>query len=223
MELRRSSSTAWLLSVLLGGLLLGGCDDPVEVQRDPEIHIAKGMTWAWRPMKEPESAKRGTDGRPITSRDVIKPAPPAPTQKLESNRDWNNEANRALLHSTIERAMHGKGLLQASDPASADLLVDYHVAVKDGSAVVQNVYPACGPYGCWGGYGYYGWGWGPPEVYFRNVSWQEGTFVLDLALRDPRKLAYRAIGHKQLNNKSSITPYQAEQTVNSLLKSLKPQ
>jgi hypothetical protein len=223
-ELRRSFSSAVLLStVLLGGFFLTGCDDNVEVTRDPEIHIAKGMTWAWRPPAAPDAVKRAPDGRVITSRDVIQPEPPPPTQRLESNRDWNTEANRTQLQTAIERALNGKGLKQVTDPAVADILVDYHVAVKSQSAVVRNVYPGCGPYGCWGGYGYYGgWGWGPPEIDFQTVQWHEGTFVLDLSLRSPRKLAYRAISRKELNNKRTISPYQAEQAVNHLLKDLKP-
>lgn len=224
MELRRSFSSAILFStVILGGLLLAGCDDNVEVIRDPEIHITRGMTWAWRPASMPETVKRGPDGRPITSRDVIKPEAPPPSQKLESNRDWNTEANRTQLQSAIERELAKKGLTQLTDPAAADLLVDYHVAVKSQSATVQRVYPGCGPYGCWGGYGYYGgWGWGPPEVEYQNVRWHEGTFVLDLALRNPHKLAYRAVSRRELSNKRSISPYQAEQAISHLLKDLKP-
>ena len=74
----RSISTALLLvTVLLGGFLMAGCDDNVEVIRDPEIHLKKGMTWAWRPPAAPDAVKRAPDGRPITSTDVIKQqAPP---------------------------------------------------------------------------------------------------------------------------------------------------
>ncbi len=208
---------------MLGGLFLAGCDDNVEVIRDPEVHITRGMTWAWRPASMPETVKRGPDGRPITSRDVIKPEAPPPTQKLESNRDWNTEANRTQLQSAIERELAKKGLTQSTDPAAADLLVDYHVAVKRQSATIERVYPGCGPYGCWGGYGYYGgWGWGPPEVEYQNVRWHEGTFVLDLALRNPHKLAYRAISRRDLGNRRTISPYQAEEAVSHLLKDLKP-
>jgi hypothetical protein len=223
-EPRKSFTSVLLLSsVLMGGLLLSGCDDNVEVIRDPEIHIAKGMTWAWRPANMPEEVKRGPDGRPIVSRDVIKPEPPPPAQKLESNRDWNTAANRTQLQQAIERALSSKGLRQVTDPAAADLLVDYHVAVKTRTATVQNVYGGYPGYG-WGYYGGWGgWGWGAPEVWYQNVRYHEGTFVLDLALRNPRKLAYRAISRKELNNKPSITPYQAEQAVNHLLKDLKPQ
>jgi hypothetical protein len=45
--------------------------------------------------------------------------------------------------------------------------------------------------------------------------------VLDIALRSPKKLAYRAISQKELKNKPTITPYQAEEAVNHLLKGFK--
>jgi len=57
---------------------------------------------------------------------------------------------------------------------------------------------------------------------FQNVQYHQGTFVFDLALRNPKKLAYRAISRKELT-KRSISPYQAEETMGNLLKSLKPQ
>jgi hypothetical protein len=88
---------------------------------------------------------------------------------------------------------------------------------------VPTVYPGaypgfiCGPYGCWSG-----WGWGPPEAEFQNVAYHQGTFVLDIALRYPQKLAYRAISRKELS-KQQISPYQAEEAVSHLLKGLKAQ
>jgi uncharacterized protein DUF4136 len=206
---RRFSTGVLFAGILLGGLVLGGCDDNVEVIRDPDIHITKGMTWAWRPVGVPAPT-----ARPVVSRDVVgNPAPAAPPpQHLESNRDWNTEANRTLLKETFEHTLKSKGLVQVNDPASADLLVDYHVAVKTRNATVQTAYPG------WG----WGWGWGPPEVEFQNVRFSEGTFVIDLALRNPRKLAYRAISRKSMSNKTTISPYQAQEAVNHLLKALKP-
>jgi hypothetical protein len=207
----------------MGGMVLAGCDDNVEVLRDPDVKITKGMTWAWRATTPPPQAQRDADSRPVISRDTINSAPPPPTQHLESNRDWNTEANRDKLKAAIERSLKSKGLVQVSDPNTADFLVDYHVAVKTQKATVGSVYPgygypglACGPYGCWSG-----WGWGPPEVEYRTVRWHEGTFVFDLALRNPQKLAYRAISQKELKNKPTITQYQAEEAVDHLLKSLK--
>jgi hypothetical protein len=153
------------------------------------------------------------------SRDVITPQQP-PQQHLESNRDWNTEANRDTLKAAIAKTLHSKGLTQVTDPEFADFWVDYHVAVKTRTASVAypGGYPGvvCGPYGCWSG-----WGWGPPG--YQNVRFQEGTFVIDVALRQPNKLAYRAISHKNLTyQKPTITPYEAEQAVNHLLKDLKP-
>lgn len=223
MELgKRSASAVFIVAVLMGGMVLAGCDDNVEILRDPDVRIAKGMTWAWRPMTVPApKVQQDTDTRPVVSRDVITSAPP-PEQRMESNRDWNTEANRNQLKTAIEHALKSKGLTQVSDPAMADFLVDYHVAVKTQKATVGSVYPGgypgivCGAFGCWSG-----WGWGPPEVEYRTVRYHEGTFVIDLALRNPKKLAYRAISQKELNNKQTITPYQAEEAVNHLLKGLK--
>ena len=204
---KRRSRGVLFAGVLLGALVLGGCDHNVEVIRDPDIHIAKGMTWAWRPV-----GTAAQTGRPVVSRDVIaNPAPPPPPpQHLESNRDWNTEANRNQLKEAIEHALKSKGLAQVNDPAAADFLADYHVAVKARNATVQTVYPG------------WGWGWGPPEMEFQNVRISEGTFVIDLALRNPKKLAYRAISQKSLSNKTTISPYQAQEAVNHLLKDLKP-
>jgi len=223
-QLGKRASAVLMAGFLAGGLFLAGCDDNVEIIRDPDIRIAKGMTWAWRPVNAPETAAPSGDSRKVISRDVIVPQPQqqqAP-QRLESNRDWNTEANRDVLKAAIAKNLQSKGLTQVPDPNAADFWVDYHVAVKTQSATVQRVYPggypgvACGPYGCWSG-----WGWGPPEVTFQNVRYHEGTFVIDLALREPRKLAYRAISQKELNNKHTISPYQADEAVGHLLKGLK--
>ena len=220
MELGKARFSA-AAGVLLVGLVLAGCNDGVEILRDPDVRFAKGMTWAWRPMAPELAARRDEDTRPVLSRDVI--TQPSPTQHMESNRDWNTEANRKQLQEAIERSLKSKGLTQVKDPATADFLVDYHLAVKTQRATVQNVYPGgypgfvCGPHGCWSG-----WGWGPPEGEFQKVSYHVGTFVLDIALQDPRRLAYRAISHKELS-KQAISPYQAEEAVNHLLKGLKVQ
>jgi len=217
----RSIRAGLMAAALAGGLMASGCNDDVETLRDPAIRVAKGMTWAWRPMGPPAAnANRAPDGRPIVSRDVIGAEP----AHLESNRDWNTEANRAQLQQAIEHALKGKGLAQVNDPTAADFLVDYHVAVKSQRAAVGSVYPGgypgvvCGPYGCWSG-----WGWGPPEVEYRTVNFHEGTFVFDMALRSPKKLAYRAISQKDLTGKKSISPWTAEEAVNHLLKGLKVQ
>src|SRR5205814_207749 len=54
-------------SILVGGLLLAGCDDHITVIRDPGIPVVKGSTWAWKPAPPPKDAER----RAVVSRDVI--------------------------------------------------------------------------------------------------------------------------------------------------------
>jgi hypothetical protein len=215
----RSVRVVLTSAMMLAGLVLAGCDDNVEVIRDPDVRVTKGMTWAWRPFSAPTPPHKDEDGRPVKSRDVIGAPPP----RLESNRDWNNEENRTKLQDAIEHGLAAKGLTKISDPAVADFLVDYHVAVKTQRAELQRVYPGgypgviCGPFGCW-----YGYGWGPPEVEYRTVQYHEGTFVLDITLGNPKKLAYRAISHKELNRRT-LTTYKAEEAVQHLLKGLKGQ
>jgi len=216
---KRVASAVLFSTVLMGGLVLAGCDDHVEVIRDPDIKITKGMTWAWRPVAPPAAQKTDADGRKVLSRDVITPEAPA-QQHLESNRDWNTEANRDQLKQSIAKGLDAKGLKQVDDAANADFLVDYHVAVKTERATVGRVYPGypgigCGPYGCWSG-----WGWGAPEVGYQTIRWHEGTFVLDISLRNPNKLAYRAISLRELK-KRNITPYQSDEAIKHLLKGLK--
>jgi len=106
-----------MAGLVAGGLFLSGCDDnSVEIIRDPDIRVTKGMTWAWRPVNEPEGGKRAAEGgRPVVSRDVITPEgqgqpQPAPRQRLESNRDWNTEANRDTLKSAIAKNLQSIGI-----------------------------------------------------------------------------------------------------------------
>ena len=48
---KRAASAVLMAGLLAGGLFLTGCDDnSVEIIRDPDIRVTKGMTWAWRPV-----------------------------------------------------------------------------------------------------------------------------------------------------------------------------
>ena len=76
-----------MAAVLMGGMVLAGCDDNVEILRDPDVRIAKGMTWAWRPMTVPApKVQQDADTRPVVSRDVITPAPASGTAHGEQPR-----------------------------------------------------------------------------------------------------------------------------------------
>jgi len=211
---RLGSSPLLAALLLLGGLWLAGCDERVEITRNRDIPVLKHQTWAWRPAPARKEAK---NERPVISRDVI-----AGRETVATESDPANEIVRQELRTGIERQLTEKGLTQASDPATADFLVDYHFAMRRHSVKVQRVYPGaypgmvCGPFGCWEG-----WGYGPPEVSYERVRFREGTFVFDLFKREPKGLAYRAIGEEP-PYRTAFSHDQVDSMVHALLKGLKP-
>jgi hypothetical protein len=187
----KGTSPLLAAAVLVCGLLLAGCDDHIEVIRDPGIPVYKGSTWAWRPMAAP----RDEDQRRVVSRDVI-----SRREGIARDSYGSNDVVRERVRIAIEQALSSKGLRQVSDPRDADFLVEYHLAVRKHDVALQRVYPssypgvACGPYGCWES-----WGWGPPVVSYENIRYREGTIVFDFVNQSRKRLAYRAIGQKPVN------------------------
>jgi Domain of unknown function (DUF4136) len=204
-------------SILMCGLWLAGCDEYVEIVRNPDVPLLKHQTWAWRPAPVKAIAK---EERPVISRDVIGNRQPvqsaAPVQSVENN------SVRQELRTAIERQLTGKGLTQGSDPATADFLVDYKYALRGHNMAVERAYPGaypglvCGPYGCGQGGGN-----GSPEIGYEDVRFREGTFVFHLFKRTPNKLAYRAIGVEPPNH-GTFSHDQIDSMVHALLKGLKP-
>jgi hypothetical protein len=200
------------------GMLLAGCNEHVEIIRDPDIPVVKHSTWAWRPMVPTRSdSRRNTRGdRPVISRDVISRG-----ETVARENDPATEIERRELRSEIERQLTAKGLTQVSDPDAADFLVDYHFAVRRRDVTVRHVYGGgypglvCGPFGCWEG-----WGYGPPEVSYENIRFREGTFVFDFVKQASHRLAYRAIGQEPAH-KAQFSHDQIEDMVRALLKGLK--
>ncbi len=184
-------STLLAASILICGLFAAGCDEHIDVIRDPDIPVVKGSTWAWKPA----ATSRDADRRPVVSRDVITRG-----ETVARDPGANNEIVRQRIRTAIEQTLSSKGLRQVSDPQAADFLVDYHVAVRRHNVTVEHVYPGgypglvCGPYGCWES-----WGWGPAEVSYENIRFREGTVVFDFVKQSPKRLVYRAIGQKPVH------------------------
>jgi hypothetical protein len=206
-------------SVLLGGLLLAGCDEHVEITRNQNIPVLKHQTWAWRPA--PAAARReAKEERPVISRDVISPR--QPSGALAPAPDPVSESVRQELRTAIERHLTEKGLTQVSDPAAADFLVDYHFAMRRENVAAPVAYPGaypglvCGPFGC-----YQGWGYGPAAVGYENIHFREGTFVFSFFRRAPNGLAYRAIGVEPPHH-GTFSHDEVDSMVHALLKGLKP-
>ena len=200
-------------SILICGLLLAGCDDHIEVIRDPDIPVNKGNTWAWRPMAPPKEEGK----RSVISRDVI-------SRRENVARDANdsNDIVKQRIRVAIEQTLASKELREVGDPRDADFLVDYHVAVRRHDVTVQHVYPGgypglvCGPYGCWES-----WGWGPPEVSYENIRFREGTVVVDLVKQSTKRLAFRAIGQKPVH-RDTFNQDETSEFVHHILGKLKP-
>jgi len=208
-------STLLAVTALFFGFLLAGCDDYVQITRDPDVRIPKLATWAWRPGPEPSKA-RERDSRPVVSRDVI-----SRNETAERDVDANSEAARQKVKTAIEQTLASKGLQQISDPAAADFLVDYHLAVERRNArvpVAYGGYPGlvCGPYGCWSG------GWGPTLVGYEHIRFRAGTIVFDFVQRESKHLVYRAVGEKHVHYDTfSLTQSDINGLVHHLLKDLR--
>lgn len=204
---KRSSLAA--VAALCCGVMLAGCDDYVQITRDPDVRIRKLATWAWRPATEQRQAR---DARPVVSRDVI-----SRRESVVRDTTADNEAVRQRVKTAIEQNLASKGLNQISDPQAADFLVDYHFAVERRSATVPVDYPGvvCGPYGCWES-----WGWGP--VGYEHIRFREGTIIIDMIQQSTKHLVYRAVGEKHVNrNTFTLTQGDINGLVHHLLKDLK--
>jgi len=202
-------------SALACATLLTGCDEYVHITRDRDAHIARHATWAWRPA--PEESRR--DSRRVISRDDLRRGE---TVAREDNAD--NDILRGKVKSAIERDLIEKGFKQASDPDSADFLVDFHIAVRRRNMTVERVYPGaypglvCGPFGC-----YSGWGYGPSAVGYENIRFREGTIVIDAMQNPANHLIYRAVGEKPVRRDTfSFSQDEVNGLVRRLLKDLRP-
>jgi len=204
-----------MAAACLCGLLAAGCDDHVQITRDPDVRIAKGATWAWRPFTEPVADR---DSRKVLSRDTTRRNEPVSREVSAENQIVQDRVKTAM-----QQALTAKGLKQISDPAAADFLVDYHFAVERRNATVQTVYPGaypglvCGPYRCWEG-----WGYGPAAVGYERIHFREGTIVFDLMQQATKHQVYRAVGEKPVRRDTfSLTQDEINGLVNHLLKDLK--
>jgi hypothetical protein len=135
----------------------------------------------------------------------------------------NNQVVQDRVKQAIQQSLMSKGMMQVSDPATADFLVDYHFAVERRNETVQTVYGGaypglvCGPYGC-----YRGWGYGPAAVGYERVHWRAGTIAFNFMQNPARRLVYQAIGEKPVRRDTfSLTQDEINGLVNHLLKDLK--
>ncbi len=122
------------------------------------------------------------------------------------------------LTQAINQELAAKGLTPVGSRSEADLLVGYHVALKDklDVNVINEVYgypsSALVYRGAYGRYGRYGRGYyGVPLVESRTVvdAYEQGTLVLDMADRKLGRLVWRGVGQARVHEASSPEKRQA--------------
>lgn len=210
----KSKSPVLAAAVFAGAFLLAGCDEYVHITRDPDLHPARHATWAWQTAARANPAR---DSRRVISRDDIRGGR---SEAVVRDNNPENEILREKVKHAVEENLMTKGFRQVDDPAAADFVVDFHLAMRRRNVTVAypGSYPGfvCGPYGCWEG-----WGWGP--VGYENIHFREGTIVLD-ALQEPSNhLAYRAVGEKPVKRDLlSFSQSEVNDLVHHMLKDLKP-
>jgi len=229
--LSKARTSPLLLGALVAsGLAFAGCDEHVDMVRDHSVRIPKHATWAWRPDAADKAEKKDKDNaasRDVISRDVISEDGRSETVSRDPRSD--NETLRLAIRTDIEQEMRSKGFKQIDDPGAAEFVADYHFAIRRHTAAeggyreggYRGGYPAfvCGPLGCWGSYT---WGyWGGPGYGYRNPNYREGTIVFDFLKESTNKVAFRAVGRKEMNHESFSTDHVRE-AVHRLLRDLRP-
>jgi Domain of unknown function (DUF4136) len=214
-RLVRARASVLAVGIMACAGLLAGCDEYVHITRDPDARIARHGTWAWR--RGPEESARH-DSRRVISRDDI-----YHRETMTRENDADSDILRGKVKSAIERNLAEKGLKEADDPQDADILVDFHIAVRRRNTTVERVYPGaypglmCGPFGCYGG-----WGWGPTAVSYENIRFREGTIVIDVVQTPSDHVIYRAVGEKPVQRDTfSFSQDEVNGLVHHLLKDLK--
>src|SRR3984893_12863034 len=94
-RLVKTRTPLFALGAIACAVLLAGCDEYVHITRDPDVHLSRHATWAWRPAQE-EGSRRGS--RPVVSRDDISRRE---TVNREDNAD--NDVLRGKVKSAAER------------------------------------------------------------------------------------------------------------------------
>jgi hypothetical protein len=167
-----------LLLAVVASVAVTACESPagnVSVLQSSTVAVVPGSTYAWAPISD--QARAAAD--PRVSNDII----------------------QERLRTAVDGAMAARGFRRIDDPATAQLLVSFHVGLQSRTETQVNTWGggsrgACGFRGCVGGWGFYG----PPQVDVRNINYTQGTLILDVTDRASGKLAWRATSDKRVDS-----------------------
>ena len=159
----------------------------------------------------------------VVDRDSTIPIPPGSTwawgpKPSESGpAELDPRVNNSIIHGRVKRSVEAvlaqKGFRQVDDQQTADFLVYYRIGVRDARQIVTQTTPMGGG----GGWGYYG---APPIVTSREVTYTEGSLMIDLVQRATSKLAFQAIGLDQDVTQADSTDEKMTRTVARMLRDL---
>ncbi len=165
----------WVLVFLLVGMVwLTGCSSSVSVNHDydTDADFTQYKTYTWAPVATSPTGK-------------------ASTGKANSLLDRR-------IRNAVDQQLTDKRL--QPDPDDPDLLVVYHLGVKDKVQVTD-----------WGySYSSHYWGMGTRDI--DVYQYQEGTLIIDLVDTQSKTLVWRGSGTKVLE--SNRTTEQVEKTLN---------
>jgi hypothetical protein len=152
MDKRRLLSAAALAA---GVILAAGCAPSIRSERDENIPVPQGATWAWAGAGGTAQRDSAARGRYIPDRFTAGSSDAIVQQRLRR---------------AVDAALRARGFRKAGDSAQADFLVS--VALTGSEAYRHPpVAPAAVSVGFYGGWGYRPWGFGRPWGFYRPWGW----------------------------------------------------
>jgi hypothetical protein len=225
------------LMVVVGVALAAGCAPSIRSQRDENIPVPQGASWAWSSAETAPVRDSGAERRYIQPRYASGSFDAIVQQRFRR---------------AIEAAMRGKGFRKADDPAQADFLVAFTfsgtevarhpaVATTVGFAFSGGYYRPWGfsrPFGFsrpWGFYrpwGWYPWGWGlsfaPYPAYGYGSAYpvgssyyRDGWLDVTLRLRSDGEVAWTGRYRTEERRVREMPQARVQEVVDKLLATLR--
>ncbi|WP_373187734.1 DUF4136 domain-containing protein [Halopseudomonas sp.] len=173
-------------ALLVGcALLLAACQTTqVERDYDTSRDFTHYRTWAW--------------------------AEPAITYTPQDDPRVGSDLTSQRIREAVRGELEARGLRQAGDTGSADLLFQVDVISEKEQDQVTTT---------WGGsFGYWGWGWGggPAYAQSRSVEYQMLTLQIDMRDVEDGQLVWRGSDERQLWD-ASRAPAEREQQIRDMV------
>lgn len=165
----KSHAKFLMVALAVSTLGCGMAAAKVSVVQSPSPALARGNAYAWAPLM----------GEGIAS----------------SNPEINNPIVLERLQGAIESSMAMRGYRKIDDAEKADLIISYHVVLRDMKDVsISGVGAICGPrLRCTA----------PTSYSVNEQEYTQGTLVLDLRERASGNLVWRATSDKKVKSKDA--------------------